>query len=268
MENCSVPSFLEIDPNTQALILQVLTDLPLKDWLPENATPDQVNFWGDLKIVNIKLRHVFEKYFQGMDASTPVLNKKEQKLLELERDSNLYFYKMLCQGWPHIEQAFGDTCEQYGMRTPGETLIKVLALNCKAAFSTCLHYSEFKPSQAYDLYLERKKHQNLDASAQTPQRSKQSAKHEEKLRQHKAKVKAIRQPYKEVFAFEDELTNLCARAGENDPILKQCVKDFMTQSEQSHESQMRCFSKIRGYRFNRGIKEYALPQGGLYEQKS
>jgi hypothetical protein len=254
------PNRVVVDLETQALILKTLEDLPPKSWLGEHLTEDQMIYWSDLMMVNVKLCILFEDYFKGQDTRARNWDKKALKLLELQRDYYLSFYQMLQTGWEYISQG----TKSWGapaLRSAGETVVKAMEIDCAAAFATCFNYSPFRKAESYNLYREEKKIQQLLGSKQ-----KLSQSEENKIKRFITRLRNLRKPFEQAFFFEEFLIMVCADAALNDPEFRLIFENFRYQAELRHLALMRRLPETQGFAWDgKGNKLQSTKAGGVYK---
>lgn len=254
------PKRIDVDPETQAILLRTLEDLPPKSWLGEHLTRDQLDFFADLRMVNIKLLILFEDYFNGKDSSKRNWgDKKRMKLIELERDYYLSFYQLLKRGWVYIEP-LTELLGKLAPRSPGDALVKAIEINCAVSFKTCFTYSTFPKSQVYKLYREGEKIRELLLSKQQLSHSE-----ENRVKRFTTKLKNVRKPYESFLMFEGFLISVCSDAAENDPVIQRALGNFLDQADLGRKALIRRLPEAEGHAWDgKGNKLKSTKVGGIY----
>lgn len=254
------PNRVVVDSQTQALILKTLEDLPAKSWLGDHLTEEQMIYWSDLMMVNVKLCVLFEDYFKGQDTRAKNWDKKARQVLELQRDYYLSFYQMLTTGWEYISQAT-KSWPKPPSKSAGETVVKAIEIDCAAAFSLCFTYYTFPTSEVYNLYREEKKIWQLLRS-----KPNFSMSEENRVKRFVTRVRNRRKPLEPALFFEEFFVRVCADAAQNDPELLFTLENFGEQAELRHSALMRRLPGIQGFAWDgKGHKLSSTKAGGVYK---
>jgi hypothetical protein len=251
---------IEIDLDTQTLIIETLFNLPPESWLSKDLTKDQMYYWSDLNRIYVNLACLFEDYFNQRDSLERKWNlkKNQWQLLEAERDYYLCLYQLIEQGWQHIEQAT-ESWDKFTFKSPGEALVNVIVYKCKECFNQCFKYHVNRMNEMYSLYREwRKLKQLLDYKQDLTSIEKN------KIKRYKTKVKNLKKPMENYFLFEDFLVKICLFAAIDDLDLQRKYEDFIEQRELRYTLMMRRMPEFRGFAWDgKGNKIYTKP-GGVY----